>query len=130
MQELKSLKEDPSFDSFIAAMRVLAKSSRDRAQKMGLFLRYYSKTDAGVVLLLVYVYLWTGPKKHYRELASLLTDAFEAAGRKKQFGADQLRMIWNSSGKGMLRFMISNLAEPREIEQKVPKPGLLGDIQS
>jgi hypothetical protein len=114
MEEPKPLKEVPGVGFVISGMRVLAKTFRDEAKQMTLFLRHSGQTDSGLVHLLVRVFLWThqSSDRHYDELARLLTDAFEAAGKKDVFSADQLRKIWSRHGKGMLQILVKLQTEP------------------
>lgn len=104
MKEPTPLREVPGVSFTISGMRALARMYRDEAKQMTQLLRHYGQTDSGLVHLLLCVYLWTrdSTDRRYEVLARLLTDAFEAAGKRDEFSADQLRKIWNRHGKRML----------------------------
>ena len=90
----------------ISGMRVLAKTWKDEARGIGKFLKRYAngRVNLGVPLLLLRVCMCLGKPEpdRWEELANLLTDAFEAAGKSKHFSADWLRKTWKRRGKPML----------------------------
>jgi len=91
LPEPKTWKDrDPGAHFVITGMRSLAKCFEQEAARFGRYLRQYAQTDSGLVLLLLAVYRWTRSTQHFEELARLLTDAFEAAGKPKCFSADGL----------------------------------------
>jgi hypothetical protein len=84
----------------IEGMLSLVKAYREEADDIGHFMREYGQTDYGLASLLVHVRLWTG-SHYYDELARLLTDALEAAGKNDEFSVDRLSKTWNRHGKKM-----------------------------
>jgi hypothetical protein len=102
----KPLKDDPGVSFVILRMRTLAKTWKDEAKRFGRFLDFYAdrRVNPGVPLLLLRVcaFLRKPNPDHWEELASLLSDAFEAAGKSKRLSADWLRKIWKKRGRRML----------------------------
>ena len=125
----------------IGGMRALAKTWRDEATKFGRFLDFYgdSRTNLGVPMLLsrVCICLHRTSPDHWNALATLLTDAFEAAGKGKSFSADGLRNVWRRRGKRHLRLWMElstessptkNLAAPAaSIHGSIPIFGLASE---
>jgi hypothetical protein len=74
------------------AMRLYAKNCREKAKAFGEFIREHSTNQKRSMIdcLLLKAWLLTG-KYHDREIAFLLTNAFEAAGRKREFTEDQIK---------------------------------------
>jgi hypothetical protein len=85
---------DPCVPVIIAGMRAWAKIWKGEARRLGGYLRTFAQTDSSIVLLLLYVRSCAHGIKHFDELARLLTDAFEAAGKHKSFSADGLRQTY------------------------------------
>ncbi len=122
--------EDPGIPFAIAGMRVLAKRWRREASKMGQFLRRYGKKNVNwdVPLFLCFICLWLGRPEpdNWEGLASLLTDAFELAGKQKQFSADWLRKLWKRKGKSMLHAAIINSQHEPPSKKVVSAPAFVG----
>jgi hypothetical protein len=95
--------EDPTVRFIVAGMPVLAKLLRQEAERFGQFLRASSRRELGVVLLLLRVCISNPKHNCFQELALLLTEAYEVAGRHKVFSADGLRATWKRHGRLMLR---------------------------
>ena len=104
------LADDPKFPCIISGMRVPAARWEEQASKFGRFLKLYAgkRTNNGVPLFLCLVCFWLHKQNpdHWHELANILTDAFEADGKRKRFSADWLRKVWKKRGKPMLRFWL------------------------
>jgi hypothetical protein len=120
-----SLKDDPGVPFVIAGMRVLAKTWKAEAKMFGRFLDRYAdrRVNLGVPLLLtrVCVSLRKPQPDHWEELANLLTDAFEAAGKSKHVSADWLRKTWKKRGKRMLLLWLKlNTETPRKVNPSLP----------
>lgn len=98
-----SMTSDPGIEFTIAGMRALAKKFGDHANRFGKFLRAYSRTDFGIVVLLARYRLFRPRMDHLEELARLLTDAFEASGKTETFSADGLRKTYKRHGIRFLR---------------------------
>jgi hypothetical protein len=107
MQFPKTLADDPGADFIVSGMKTLAKIMKEQAAKFGLYLRTWGKTDVGVVLLLVRYRMFCPKMNHLDELARLLTDAFEAAGKNKCFSAEGLRKTYKRRATRFLRLWIS-----------------------
>ena len=107
MQFPKTLAEDdPGAEFMVSGMRALAKILRERANKFGQYLRTWGKTDVGVVLLLVRYRMFCRKMNHLDELARLLTDAFEAAGKDKCFSAEGLRKTYKRRATRFIRLWL------------------------
>ncbi len=110
------LADDQTFPFIIHGMRVLADRWAEQARKFGRFLKRYGDKRTNVrlpqFLCLICVWLHKRSPGHWSELASVLTDAFEAGGKKKSFSADWLQRVWNKRGKQMLRFWLTNIDIP------------------
>src|SRR6202022_2771627 len=110
MQWPQLLADDPTFPMIISGMRVLAARWEEHASKFGRFLERYGdrRTNTLVPLFLCLVCVWLRKPNpdHWNELANILTDSFEADGKKKRFSADWLRRVWKERGKPMLRFLL------------------------
>jgi hypothetical protein len=117
----KALADDPGAEFIIAGMRALAKIMKEQAAKFGLYLRAWGKTDVGVVLLLVRYRMFCPKMNHLDELARLLTDAFEAAGKNKCFSAESLRKTYKRRATRFLRLWISfNTPTPQTAPAPTP----------
>jgi hypothetical protein len=109
-----------------SGMEVLAKMLDKEAAQFGRFLRRVGRTDKGVVLLLTKCWMFQVLRArkpqfrlaHLDELARLLTDAFEAAGKSKTFSADGLRQIFKRHGRFMIRMWFKFFQPP----EAAPKP--------
>ena len=102
----KAMADDPGAEFIVAGMRTLAKIMSGQAAKFGDYLRTWGKTDIGVALLLARYRLLCPKMEHLDELARLLTDAFEAAGKNRSFSADGLRKTYKRRAKRLLRLWI------------------------
>jgi hypothetical protein len=119
------LKSDSGVSFAISGMRVLAKRWKDEAKRFGRFLDRYAdrRVNPGVPILLwrVCVYMRKLEPDHWEELANLLTDAFEAAGKSKRFSADWLRKTWKKRGKTMLLLWLKlNTETPPKVNPTLP----------
>ena len=73
-------------------MRLYAKNCRAKAAHVGKILREFPPKQRRQALDTLMLAVWYGTRKHYdREIAYLLTIAFEASGEKKQFSEDQVK---------------------------------------
>lgn len=73
-------------------MRLYAKDCRDKAKAFGDLLRTQPRREKREMIDCLLLHVWhTTRKYHDQELAHLLTDAFEAVGKKKQFTVDQIK---------------------------------------
>jgi hypothetical protein len=73
-------------------MRAYAKNCRDRAKAFGSLRRTHSLTEKRQIVDCVLLEVWRSTGKYYdKQLARLLTNAFEAAGRKQHFTEDQIK---------------------------------------
>jgi len=73
-------------------VRQYAKNCREKATHLGEMLREFPPRQRRQMLDTLMLAVWHGARKHYdREIAYLLTKAFEAAGKKKQFSEDQVK---------------------------------------
>ena len=81
----------PTF--MFAPMRAYAKNCRDRARAFGKILRDHPPRWRRMMLDCLLLEVWhTTGRYHDAEVARLVTDAFEAAGKKsKQFTEDQIK---------------------------------------
>lgn len=138
MKPPKPMSDDPCLPLVFTGMRVFAKKVRRQATLFSNYLRAYSRRDKGVVLLLIHVWMsrptQMGIKKsatgHVRfhldcleELARLLTDAFEAAGKqgKSRFSADGLRQIFKRHCKPLIvQWLKWNLPTPPSSRVSTP----------
>jgi len=102
----KTMADDPGAEFIVAGMRVMAKILGQQATKFGQYLRAWGKTDIGVALLMARYRMFNPKMSHLEELARLLTDAFEATGRKKSFSADRLRKTYKRRGRRLLAMWI------------------------
>lgn len=98
----KAMSEDPGAEFMVAGMRAMAKILGEQATKFGQYLRAWGKTDIGVALLLARYRMFNPKMSQLEELARLLTDAFEAAGKQKCFSADGLRKTYKRRGRRLL----------------------------
>lgn len=147
MAEPKPLDADPGVTLAVSAMRVLAKRLKEEANLFSIYSRKVGQTDAGIVLLLVRCWIFrtrTGHATHLLgkkggrvrptmdcldELALLLTDAFEAAGKNRVFSPDGLRMTFKRHGRrAIVQWLKFNLppskAESTLTFPPVPSPSL------
>jgi hypothetical protein len=116
MKEPEPLDQQTGVSFVISGMHALANAYRVEAKRMSHFLRHYGQTDYGLVICVMRAIIWTKSTDHFESLARLLTDAFEAAGKREVFSADQLRKIWNRHGKRMLAIYVK-LHDEREAEE-------------
>jgi hypothetical protein len=123
MEFPKTLADDPGAEFIVSGMKTLAKIMKEQAAKFGQYLRTWGKTDVGVVLLLVRYRMFCPKMNHLDELARLLTDAFEAAGKNKCFSAAGLRKTYKRRATRFLRLWISFNA-PRSQPVPVPAPAI------
>jgi hypothetical protein len=86
-ENVKSPKElAPTY--IFGLMRLYAKNCREKAKAFGNLLRQSSCQQREMTDLLL-IEVWLRTQKHYdREMAFLLTNAFEAVGRKREFSED------------------------------------------
>jgi hypothetical protein len=129
------------------SMKALGKYMKEEAKAFGKYLRMYERTDRTVVMLLVNCWmarlprldpqkLKSGRRKlfsldHFEELARLLTDACEAAGKDKTFSADGLRQTFKRHGMRMIRLWLKfsgpppqpELADMPAVQRKTPLVG-------
>jgi hypothetical protein len=85
--------QDPGPPFIVAGMRTWSDMCKKEARRLGRYLRSFGQTEPWLALLLLYVERWTQDKgnMHFEELARLLTDAFEAAGKRRDFSAEGLK---------------------------------------
>lgn len=93
---------DPEISSAISGMNILAQRMRMEAGELGRFLRATGGTEMGVVSVLSVYWITCRKLDHLNELARLLTDAFDAAGKRKEFSADGLRQTFKRHVKPRL----------------------------
>jgi hypothetical protein len=123
MQFPKTMANDPGAEFVVAGMRAMAKILGEQAKRFGLYLRVWGKTDIGVALLMARYRMFNPKMSHLEELARLLTDAFEAAGKQKCFSADGLRKTYARRGKRLLAMWIRfNTPAPRTAAPSPPPP--------
>jgi len=100
-------KEDPEWNSvweraksangsfakiFSGFVRLYAKNCRAKAEHIGKMLRRFPPRQRREALDTIMLAVWHSTRRHYdRELAYLLTKAFEASGKTKQFSEDQIK---------------------------------------
>jgi len=73
-------------------MRLYAKNCRERARAFGNFLREHGPVQKRTAIDCLLIEVWRLTRKyHDKEIAFLLTNAFEAAGRKRVFTEDQIK---------------------------------------
>jgi hypothetical protein len=73
-------------------VRLYAKNCREKAAHIGKLLREFPPRQRRKPLDGLMVAVWHGTKRHYdREVAYLLTKAFEASGEAKEFSEDQIK---------------------------------------
>jgi hypothetical protein len=134
----------------VCAMPVLAQRLKKEAYRFGRYLRALTRTDTGIVLLLVRCWIFrvtAGGAAHLvrregrfrprmdclEELARLLTDTFEAAGKDRTFSADGLRKTFRRHGPRLIRLWLDNLLARFNVEagqENVPVPVLLPALPS
>jgi hypothetical protein len=105
----------------ISSIRALAKVFRNEADRFGRFLRAYARRDIGVVLFLVGLYNHIGKRgrlKIYTEAAWLLTEAFEANGKRKSFSPEGLEKTFKRHAKPMLVLWAQHT-----VARNLPAPG-------
>lgn len=102
----KTMADDPGAQLIVIGMRTMTKILKEQAARFGQYLKTWGKTDIGVALLLARYRMFNSKMDHLDELARLLTDAFEAAGKKKYFSADGLRKTYKRRGKRLLAMWI------------------------
>ncbi|MGB8521598.1 MAG: hypothetical protein WCD43_01410 [Candidatus Acidiferrales bacterium] len=131
------------------SMKALGKYMNEEAKAFGKYLRMYERTNRTVVMLLVNCWMACLPKldaqklksgrrklfsfDYFEELARLLTDASEAAGKDKIFSADGLRQTFKRHGTRMIRLWLkfsgpSPQPEPAHmpaVQRKTPLAGAL-----
>lgn len=73
-------------------MRLYAKNCREKAQAFGNLLADYPPQQRRMITDCVMLEIWLGNRRYYdRDVALLLTNAFEAAGKKRKFTEDQVK---------------------------------------
>lgn len=73
-------------------MRLYAKNCRAKAEHLGKMLREFPPLPRRQLLDTIMLLVWHSTRRHYdRELAYLLTKAFEASGKKQSFSEDQIK---------------------------------------
>ena len=73
-------------------MRLYAKRSRDTAKAFGNLLRWYPPRHQREMTDCLMLEIWRGTQKHYdKDVAFLLTNAFEAVGRPREVTEDQVK---------------------------------------
>lgn len=118
----KTMADDPGAEFIVSGMRTMAKILREQATKFGQYLRAWGKTDIGVALLLVRYRMFNPQLNHLEELARLLTDAFDAAGKKKCFSADGLRKTYMRRGRRLLAMWVKFNTPPSRTAAPAPPP--------
>jgi hypothetical protein len=78
-------------------MQSLAEVYENEAKRTAQFLRS-GRTDLPLLFLIWYVRGTSKSGDNWGELARLLTDAFEAAGKSGDFSPEKLRMLWKRQG--------------------------------
>jgi len=139
----KTLSEaDPGVSFIVTGMTALAEKLKRESENFGLYLRRFGQADTRVVLLLARCWMFRikAPdgacllKKGQRvrlsmdcldELANLLTDAFEVAGKTKVFSADGLRMTFKRHARRVILQWLKPDPQPAKAEIVVtPLPKL------
>jgi hypothetical protein len=115
-----------------SGMGVFANILDKEAKEFGRFLRRVSRIETGVVLLLTRCWLFQNLRTrkpqlrltHLNEIARLLSDAFEAAGKTESFSADGLRQIFKRHGRRMIILWLefATPAPPQEPIYIPPRP--------
>jgi hypothetical protein len=97
-------------------MRLYAKNCRERAKAFGNLLREHPPRQRRMMIdcLLLKAWLLTG-KYHDKEIALLLTNAFEAVGRKREFTEDQIK-------KHRQRYVVPRIKAYLRSHPAVPTP--------
>lgn len=73
-------------------MRAYAKNCRDKASAFGALLREYPPRQRRKMNSCLIAAVWLGTGKHYdKEIAFLLTNAYEAAGQEREVTEDQIK---------------------------------------
>ena len=107
--------DDPLLPWLLSLMRTWAEQWDLEAKKLGRYLRKYAQTERSIVLLLIAVNEWTKSTNHFERLAGLLTDAFEAAGKRKCFSGPGLRETFKRHAASMVRLV--EAAKKRQTKQ-------------
>jgi hypothetical protein len=90
-ERAKAAKES-SVKILFAFVRLYAKNCRAKAEHLGKILRQFPPRQRRQMLDAIMLTVWDNTRRHYdRELAYLLTKAFEASGKTKQFSDDQIK---------------------------------------
>jgi len=129
MQWPTIMADDPGVEFVVAGMGAMAKILREQAKRFGLYLRAWGKTDIGVALLLARYRMFNPKMSHLKELARLLTDAFEAVGRQKSFSADGLRKTYARRGKRLLAMWVRFSTPTPPAASPSPPPVLVKSIR-
>jgi hypothetical protein len=86
----RSAKADPRW--MFRLMRAYAKNCRDKAKAFGKLLREYPPRQKRQMIDCLILEVWLHTRKyHDKEIAFLLTNAHEAAGRKREVTEDQIK---------------------------------------
>jgi hypothetical protein len=118
----RTMADDPGAEFIVAGMRTMAKILGEQATRFGKYLSAWGKTDIGVALLLARYRMFNPKMSHLEELARLLTDAFEAAGKKKCFSADGLRKTYKRRGGRLLAMWIKFNIPSSPTADAAPRP--------